>query len=167
MLRKLTLFRRLPTLRWRPRVDEQIVPRNQQVKHPALTEDFRCLEAELLPHFQELDNEALRNQNQIRLEQVVLIFGGMLASAVGAIQAALPSLTVPSIIEAVLAAGLTAVAWRARALKAQKSYFTVRLKAETLRSEYFLFLGKIGPYANEGDRLRNLIKRVAEIKKEG
>ena len=63
-----------------------------------------------------------------------------------------------------LAAGLAAVALRARALKAQERYFTNRLKAETLRGEYFLFLGRIGPYADDRHRAQRLIHRVAEVK---
>lgn len=144
----LVLFKRWPYLRWRPKEGEQIVPPEAKANCPAFADDFELLERELMPHFRELDNEALRAQNQFRLEQVALIFGGALATALGAVQAALTNAVWPGIVEAALAAGLAAVALRARALKAQEHYFTNRLKAETLRGEYFLFLGQVGRYAD-------------------
>jgi hypothetical protein len=160
----LTLFKRLPYLRWRPKEGEQIVPPEVQADYPAFAEDFEQLEQELMPHFRELDNEALRAQNQFRLEQVALIFGGALATALGAIQAACADAVWPGIVEAALAAVLAYVALRARALKAQERYFTNRLKAETLRGEYFLSLGRVGPYADDRYRVQRLIRRVANVK---
>jgi Protein of unknown function (DUF4231) len=164
MARGLVLFKRLPMLRWRPKEGEQIVPREAQATYPALAEDFAFLERELLLPSRELDNEALSAQNQFRLEQVALILGGTLATVLGAVQASLPNAAWPGIVEAVLAAGLTAAAFRAQVLRAQERYFTNRLKAEMLRGEYFLFLGRIGPYAEDRERLQQLIRRVAEVK---
>jgi len=160
----LTLFKWLPYLRWRPKEGEQIVSLEVQARYPAFADDFELLERELMPHFRELDNEALRTQNQFRLEQMALIFGGALATALGAIQAALADAIWPGIVEAVLAAGLAAITLGARALKAQERYFTNRLKAETLRGEYFLFLGRVGSYADDDYRVQQLIRRVADVK---
>jgi hypothetical protein len=160
----LSLFKRLPYLRWRPKEGEQIVSLRVQANYPAFAEDFEQLEQKLMPHFRELDNEALRTQNQFRLEQVALIFGGALATTLGAIQAALAEAAWPGIIEAVLAAMLAATALRTQALKAQERYFTNRLKAETLRGEYFLFLGRVGHYAKDRHRIQRLIRRVADVK---
>jgi hypothetical protein len=160
----LSLFKRLPYLRWRPKEGEQIVSPEVQANYPVFAEDFEQLEQKLMPHFRELDNEALHAQNQFRLEQVALIFGGALATTLGAIQAALAEAAWPGIVEAVLAAMLVAIALRVRALKAQERYFTNRLKAETLRGEYFLFLGRIGPYADNRYRIQRLIRRVADVK---
>src|SRR5438105_12148167 len=118
-----------------------------------------------MPHFRELDAEALRVQNQFRLDQVTLIFGGALATILGAVHASLGGAAVwAGIIEFVLAAVLSAVALRMQATHAQERYFTDRLKAESLRTEYFLFLGHVGTYADEQDRLPCLIRRVADIK---
>jgi hypothetical protein len=64
----------------------------------------------------------------------------------------------------VLAAALSAVAMRAKTTRVQQGYFSDRLKAEKLRAEYFLFLGRVGPYAEDAERLRQLVRRVAEIK---
>jgi hypothetical protein len=46
----------------------------------------------------------------------------------------------------------------------RKNHLNDRLKAERLRTEYFLFLGHVGTYADEQERLRRLILRVADIK---
>lgn len=158
------LFRRLPTLRWRAKKDEHLVPPAVRANYPSLADDFFLLEQELVPHFRTLDNEALRAQNRFRLEQVVIIFGGALATALGAVQVALINTVWSGIVEAVLTIILAAIAQRARAWNAQNRYFTNRLAAETLRSVYFKFLGRLGPYANENSRVPNLIRHVAEVR---
>jgi hypothetical protein len=160
------LFKRFPSLRWFPPRDQQIIPAQAQTQNPAFATDFKTLEDEVMPHFRELDAEALRVQNQFRLQQVVLIFGGACATILGAVHAGLggASAVWAGIIEAVLAAVLSAVALRAQVTHAQERYFTDRLKAEKLRAEYFLFLGRIGTYGEAGDRLPNLIRRIADIK---
>jgi hypothetical protein len=71
-------FRRLPRLVWSPQ-SEDIVPSDVQPQHPALAKDFKTLQDELLPHFRELNADALRYQNEFRLDQVMLILGGALA----------------------------------------------------------------------------------------
>ncbi|MCG3163436.1 MAG: hypothetical protein JMDDDDMK_04849 [Acidobacteria bacterium] len=170
MLRSITLFKRLPKLRWRPKEGEQIIhlaPDDQysdcREKYPDFKADFDILERELMPHFRELDNAALSAQNQFRLQQIILIVGGVIATALGAIQAANVKAAWPGVAEAAVAASLTMVSVIAREFGAQKKYFSDRLKAETLRAEYFLFLGRLGNYANDADRAQNLIRRVAEI----
>jgi hypothetical protein len=160
----MTLFRRLPRLVWSPQ-NEEIVPADVQARHPALAKDFETLDGELLPHFRELNADALRYQNEFRLDQLMLILGGTLATVLGVLHASLPRVaTWAGIVEAVLAAALSAVALRARTSGAQQRYFTWRLKAEKMRAEYFLFLGCVGLYADEKTRLPNLIRRVADLK---
>src|SRR5438045_9710662 len=85
----MALFKRLPSLRWSPPRDQPIVPADAQTQSPAFSDDFKTLEDELMPHFRELDSEALRVQNQFRLDQVTLIFGGALAPILGALHASL------------------------------------------------------------------------------
>lgn len=162
----MALFKRLPSLRWSPPRDQEIVPAEAQTQSPAFAGDFKTLDDELMPHFRELDAEALLVQNQFRLQQVTLIFGGVLATILGALHAsfgAAPAVWA-GIIESVLAATLSAVALRAQGTHAQERYFTDRLKAEKLRTEYFLFLGRVGAYADDRERLACLIRRVADIK---
>jgi hypothetical protein len=163
----LILFKRLPKVPWPPPQNEDILKPDVQAKHPELAEDFKSLEAELLPHFRQLNDDALRCQNEFRLDQVILIFGGALATILGVLHASLGhSLAAwAGVVEAVLAAMLSAVALRARTTGAQQRYFTWRLQAEKMRAEYFLFLGGVGIYAgDEFQRKSNLIRRVAEIK---
>src|SRR6059058_334752 len=125
----MALFKRLPALRWLPPRDNQIIPADAQAQHAAFADDFKTLENELIPHFRELDAEALRLQNQFRRDQVMLIFGGACATILGALQASLgPAPAVwTGIIESVLAAALSAVALRAQVTHAQERYFTGRL----------------------------------------
>jgi len=166
MLRRVTLFKRLPMLRWRPRENEQIVQPETQNQFPDLKSDFDILEHELMPSFRNLDNEALRGQNLFRLQQVILIAGGVITTTLGAVQAALTKEVWPGVAEAVVAGFLTSVSYIARQFNEQKDYFSNRLKAETLRGEYFLFLGRLGKYANDDDRVQSLIRRVADIESE-
>jgi hypothetical protein len=157
------LFKRLPTLRWQPQQDQQIVAPADQARYTLFAEDFSSLERELMPHFRELDNQALRRQNQSRLEQLILIFGGVLASALGAFHVAFADATWLGIPEAAVALILVAISQRARGFKAQEMYLTQRLKAELLRGEYFLYLGHLGPYADPQQRRQQLVRRVTEI----
>ncbi len=166
MLRRITLFKRLPMLRWRPKEDEAIVPLETQNQFPDLASDFSILERELMPRFRKLDNEALRAQNLFRLQQVVLITGGVIATALGAIHAARANSIWAGVGEAAVAGFLTTVSFIAREFNEHMKYFSNRLKSEALRSEYFLFLGRIGGYKNEADRVRNLILRVTDIESE-
>jgi Protein of unknown function (DUF4231) len=167
MLRRITLFKRLPNLLWRPpESEQQIVEPEAQNQFPELKSDFEILEQELMPSFRKLDNEALRAQNLFRLQQVILLAGGVITTTLGAVQAAHAKERWPGAAEAVVAAFLTSVSYIAREFNEQKNYFSTRLKAEALRGEYFLFLGRIGNYANDDDRAQNLIRRVADIESE-
>jgi hypothetical protein len=166
MIRRIALFKRLPTLRWRPREDEQIVPRDMQNQYPDLASDFAILEQELMPSFRMLDNEALRAQNLFRRRQLVLIVGGVMATTLGALHAARQNERWIGVTEAVVAGILTMMSFISREMNDQKKYLSNRLRAETLRGEYFLFLGRIGNYANDADRLQRLVRRVFDIKSE-
>jgi hypothetical protein len=157
------LFERLPRFRWKRSEGQEIIPPGVQTQCPELATDFKLLAEELMPHFRELDANALQLQNEFRLEQVLLIFGGALATILGALHASLGAVWL-GITESVLAAALSAVAMRAKTTRVQQDYFTDRLKAEKLRAEYFLFLGRAGTYAEDTERLRQLVRRVAEIK---
>ena len=137
-----------------------------QAQRPDLAADFATLEGELMPYFRELDANALRLQNQFRLHQVTLIFGGALATILGALHASLASGAAAwiGISQTLLALVLSGVAIRSQTTRAQERYSTNRLKAERLRSEYFLFLGHVGTYSDEKERLPQLIRRVSEFK---
>lgn len=165
---RIPLFKRFPSLRWRPQASAEIIEPQNHADHPAFTGDFKVLEDNLMGEFRRLDTEALRGQNQFHLEQVTLILGGALVTALGAIQVTLAALLhnslAPGLAEAVIAAVLAGVAQYARSSKSQERYFSSRLKAEALRGEYFRFLGRIGDhYANEQRRVVHLQQRVVAI----
>ncbi len=157
------LFRRLPKLRWQTGPDRPFIPFEERGGYPELAKDLELLDEHLMPKFYALDKKALQSQNQFWLEQLILLVGSALAAILGAIQIALINSAAPGLVETVLTILLAAITYRVRLLNAQKLYFTNRLAAETLRGEYYLFLGRIGNYANDRDRRQNLIKRVAGI----
>jgi hypothetical protein len=160
------LFRRFPW-RWRSPGYKQILPPGTLgAEDPEFGPDLTVLAEEVLPYFQRFDTDALRRQHQFRRDQILLIFGGALAAVLGAIQAAVPSETWPSLVETILAGLLTGVAFRQRALRAREGYSNSRLKAETLRSEYFLYLARVGQYADDETRIERLIRRVVAIRNE-
>jgi hypothetical protein len=162
------LFKRFPRLRWQPpEKPQQIISLADQARYPAFAEDFAVLEQELMPAYRILSNEAARGQNQFHLEQVTLILGGALVTALGALQVTLAALfhasLWPGVAEAVLAAVLAGVAQYTRISKAQRRYFGSRRQAEALRGEYFLFLGHLPPYDSEQrqQRLREQVYKIA------
>jgi Protein of unknown function (DUF4231) len=154
-------LKRFPSLRTRP-AEGLIVPPELRARCPALEEDFAVLDRELLPRFQELDRAALQAQNQFRLEQVLLILGGVLAVVLGALQGALRGAAWPGVAEALVGGLLAVVGVRTRELRAQRRYLTSRVKAERLRGEYFRYLGRVGEYAG-ADRAKRLAWQVASI----
>ena len=160
------LFRRFPKLQPLPREKQYLIPLQEQSKYSGFREDFETLERELMPYFRELDNEALRGQNGYRWTYIILIFGGALVTILGIVQIAIqaPGIAIGgAIVAVVLGAATTA----ARSSNHQAHYLNARLAAERLRSEYFLFLGHLGEYTNEQDRVQKLIQRVVEIKAKG
>ena len=161
-------FRRLPRWPGALRPAEQLVPPEARAGCPTLLEDFDHLDRHLLPVFREMDGEALRQQNRFYLTQLLIIVGSALVTILGAWQAAAGGGQLwVGLAETVLAAllGLGTIVTAAR--NARRAYFTSRLKAERLRSEYFLFLGRQGPYGDERRRHTVLSARVAAISASG
>jgi len=156
----------LPRLRWRPEDPYPLVAPAALARSPALEPDIELLERELVPLFRRLDEQSLRAQNAFRLGQLAIIVGGMVSSTLGAVQTALGggflALAAP---EAIIAGLLTSALVYVRGRNAQREYFTRRLKAERLRSEYFLFLSRVGEYAEDDDdkRGRILQRRTREV----
>jgi hypothetical protein len=155
------LFRRLPRLRGDEPVGP-IVPMSARQAHPALADDFAFLERELVPAYSRVEREARRVQNQFWSEQLLLILGGAALTVLGVVQTALTGQAWPGIVEAVIGGLISAVALRARELNARERYMGSRLKAERLKSEYFLYLSRSADYASEPAEL-TLRRRVVEI----
>jgi len=166
---KLAFLALRPRLLWRAGQRYPLVSAEVRAAAPALAEDFDVLDRELLPDFYELDEAALRAQNTFRLGQLFVIVGGAAATALGAVQAALGGgVTEIGIAEAIVAGTLAAAVAYVRGREAQREYFTTRLKAERLRGEYFLFLGRVPPYDLDhwDERLRRLRNQVNTIEAE-
>lgn len=160
------VFALLPRLRWRADERTPFVLPEVRVAAPALGPDLEILDRELLPDFYEFDESALRAQNTFRRGQVLIIVGGATATALGAVQAALGGgVAWLGIAGAIIAGVLTGGVAYVRGQEAQRDYFTGRLKAERLRSEYFVFLGRLAPYdvSSDEDRLACLRQRVGLI----
>jgi hypothetical protein len=158
------IFKRAPKLIWPNKESkEEIVSRQWQSEYPVFAPDFALLEQHLMPDFRRLDSEALFRQNQFRRAQVILILGGVLVTVLGALQVSQIGGLWIGLIEAVIAILLATVAQTARTAKAQEHYFKNRLKAETLRSEYFTFLRRAAPYEHDQTREQQLRRRVLRI----
>ncbi len=160
------LFKRFPRFRLL-REERPLVSPEERSNYPSFTADFATLERELMPHFYELDSEALRRQNWYRWMYIILIFGGAIATILGIAQLAFLTTAWPGIAGTVVAAGLGLATAVSQAFNHHERYLNARLAAERLRGEYFLFLGRFDQYANDQDRVQKLIRRVAEIKIEG
>jgi hypothetical protein len=165
-MKRPALLRRLPLLRWKRPEAYPLVASDAQARFPTLRDDFALLEGELMPTFRVHDTAALEAQNRFRLLQLLLIAGGMLATVLGTIQAALHGGNIAlGIAEALLAGLLAPLAVSARSGRSHRRYLTSRLKAERLRSEYFVFLVRAGEYAqlDKPARRELLARRVADI----
>ncbi|HEX2211451.1 MAG TPA: DUF4231 domain-containing protein [Longimicrobium sp.] len=174
--RRPALLEHFPRFRWKDEpIPETIDP---VVDDPVLyepfppdlvadfTDDLQVLGKYLLPLYVLEDREALRSQNEFRRDQVVLIIGGVIATGLAALPAS-ARWDGWSVIAGIFTAALAAWASRSRDLASQERWRTSRLKAELLRGEYFLFLGRAKPYDDPGCRVRNLMRRVAEIRSGG
>src|SRR5262245_59780969 len=139
------LVRRFPKLVWRAQPTAAPVPETDRAEYGELTRDFELLDRLLVPTFGRYDARALKAQNQFRRQQIVLIPGSAVATILGVLQAASIDGSAFAWTEAALAGLLAPVA--ARTGRAQRTYLSSRLKAERLRSEYFVFLARGRDYA--------------------
>lgn len=148
---------------WRPGTDWPVVP-TERAAYATLDSDLALWDSGLEQRFRDLDHQALRLQNRFWLLQLVLIFGSASASVLGAVQAALGGGNVwLAIVGAGLSGLLAGVAVLARDRRPQHGYLNARLKSERIKSEYFLFLARVGEYASDAERAHVLKGRIAEI----
>jgi hypothetical protein len=161
------VFALRPRLQWHPPARTPLVEADVWAAAPELGPDLDVLERVLLPDYYDFDESAQRAQNTFRLGQILIIVGGATATALGAVQAALGGgVAWLGIAGAIIAGALTGGVAYVRGQHAQRDYFTDRLKAERLRSEYFVFLGRLAPYDSAADdervaRLRNRVGLIA------
>jgi hypothetical protein len=153
---------------WRPEPDQPwhedwpVLPGDADARYPLLAADFRLWREEVEQPFRRLDHDAQLMQHQFWRQQVWLIIGGLLATVLGAVQAATGGHLGVAAAQAVLTGFLVGLATLARGRRAHQGYFTARLKAERIKSEFFLFLARAGDYAG-ADREQRLRRQVADI----
>jgi hypothetical protein len=164
------LFARFPKpFWWRPDPskpwpdDWPAVPDEAIDRYPQLVPDLQLWRDEFEERFRRLDHGAQILQQQFWRQQVALILGGLLATALGAYQAALggglEGLAAAQAVLTGVLAGLTALI---RSRRSQQGYLTARLKAERIKSEFFLFLGRVGNYSGD-DREARFRQQVEDI----
>jgi Protein of unknown function (DUF4231) len=166
------LFARFPKpFWWRPDPKEPwpddwpVVSEEAVHCYPNLVPDFQLWRDEFEQRFRRLDHDAEIIQQQFWRQQVALILGGLLATALGAYQAAWGGgLEGVAAAQAVLTGVLTGLTALVRSRRAQQGYLTARLKAERIKSEFFLFLARVGDYAGDDReaRLRQQVEDIAE-----
>lgn len=140
-----------------------MIPAGADDEFPRLADDFRLWRTELERPFRRLDHEAQLLQHAFWRQNLALILGGFVATVLGALQSASggghPALGVVQALLTALLAGLTALVHVRRPLR---GYLTARLKAERIKSEFFLFLGRVEEYAG-AEREARLRRRVVDI----
>jgi hypothetical protein len=157
------LLARLPKVPWRPAPDWPVVPA-ERAGYETLAADLSFWDHELETRFRRLDHQAQRLQNRFLFLSLVLIFGSVAATILGAIQAAVGGGNVwLAVFGSLLSGLLVGVAVLVRDRRSLRGYLNARLKAERIKSEYFLFLAGVGAYASEQDRARRLADRIAEV----
>ncbi len=167
------LLKRFPRFFWRPREDGEwkgdwaVVPPEALDEYKTLAEDLGVWRDQLESRFRKLDHRAQILQNQFWRQRVMLIAGGLAATSLATIQAAIGGgIVVLAVLQSVLTGLLAGLTVLIRSRRAQQGYLTARLKAEQIKSEYFLFLAMAGEYQGDGREAR-LQQRVGDIEAEG
>lgn len=163
------LLARFPRLFWRASEDDPwdgdwpVVRPESLEQYPVLAADLNVWREQLEPRFRKLDHRAQILQNQFWRQRVALIAGGLVATALATVQAAMGGgIVVLAVLQAVLTGLLAGLTVLIRSRRAQQGYLSARLKAERIKSEFFLFLAWAGDYT-DGDRLTRLQREVDDI----
>jgi hypothetical protein len=163
------LVARFPRLFWRPAEDEAwgsdqpTVPPQSLDDYPWLRTDLTVWPERLEHRFRRYDHRAQILQNRFWRQRVLLIIGGLLATSLATVQAASGGGHVwLAVIQTVLTGLLAGLAVLLRSRRAQYGYLSARLKAERIKSEFYLFLARSGDYAHD-DRVAVLSQAVDDI----
>jgi hypothetical protein len=153
-----------------------IVPVSVQRSHPALGEDFRILQQLLQPRFSESEHQTEVTTARLRLWHGVLLamtaVSAVVAAAIGYAVAANQSYRSSNIVwVAVAALGAAAIVSATLLTNAYRRLgerrASLQRTTERLQSEYFLFLGRIGRYADSSQGREILEQRIKMIVQEG
>lgn len=167
--RRPALLYRFPKIFWRPTIDKDwpndwvVLKQKDREKYPQLASDLDVWLDVIKPRFRRLDHVAHVMQNQFWRQNVALIVGGLVATSLGAVQAALGGGVVGlAVAQAVLTGALAGLTVVIRSRRTQQGYLTARLKAERIKSEFFMFLGRAGTYSGP-DPQTTLLQQVEDI----
>jgi uncharacterized protein DUF4231 len=167
--RRPALLYRFPKPFWRPPVDKdwdddwRAVKEKDREEYASLADDLAVWSDHLKPRFRLLDHTAQILQNQFWRQNVALIVGGLVATSLGGIQAALGGgVAGLAVAQALLTGALAGLTVLIRSRRAQQGYLTARLKAERIKSEFFIFLARAGDYAGP-DPQAALLQQVDDI----
>ncbi|UOY00189.1 DUF4231 domain-containing protein [Blastococcus sp. PRF04-17] len=145
--------------------DWPVVPPDAEAQYPQLAPDLRLWVDEFEQPFRLLDHEAQLLQQRFWRQRTTLILGGLVATTLGAFQAAQGGGNEYLAGGQALVTGLlTGVAALVSSSRAQQRYLDARLKAERIKSEFFLYLGRVGPYAEPhgAQRLRYAVEDIVD-----
>ena len=144
------------SLHWR-------VSDNPLYRYPALAADLTVWREQLEPTFRRLDHSALISQNKFWRRNVMLIIGSLVATSLGAVLTAMGGKVGWLVVTQVAFTALLAqLAVFMRFGRVRQKYLTDRLKAEWIKSEFYLFLARVGDYA-AGDPVTKLRQQVSDI----
>jgi hypothetical protein len=158
----LSLLSRRPRLR-DPSSSYPVLPASVRDDYPALAEDVDVVEQLITPEFARYDLRALRDQNRYRRQQVVLLLGAAVVTALGGIQAALSDARWPGTALAVVGVLLATSSRWAGEQESLDGYLAARGRAERLRALYFRYLSRTGPFAGP-DRVTALRRAVLAVR---
>ncbi|MFD2093560.1 DUF4231 domain-containing protein [Blastococcus deserti] len=157
---------------WRPDPDTPwpedwpVVPTDAETLYPRLAPDLRVWQQELEHRFRRLDHRAELLQQRFWRQRTTLILGGLVATTLGAVQTAQGGGNEYLAAAQALVTGLlTGVAALLGGSRAQEGYLDARLRAERIKSEFFLYLARAGDYAGADglDRLRLTVDDIADV----
>jgi hypothetical protein len=176
-MRRPALFARFPRPFWwhpdpgTPWPDDwPVIPNAADDRYPLLAADLRLWREELEAPFRRLDHEAQLLEHQFWRQRTTLILGGLLATTLGAFQAARGGGNeYVAAAQAVVTGLLTRVTALVSGRRAQQRYLTARLKAERIKSEFFLYVARVGDYvgADPAQRLRDHVQDIGYAEEVG
>jgi hypothetical protein len=158
---RIALLARFPRLRvqvytW------PIIPEEERSRYPELEADFALLDEVVVPAFEKYDREALRDLNSYRRQQVVLIGEATVVAVLGGLLVFLSDQRWPAVLLALLGVLFAVGTIFPGDGVSEAAAMSARLKAERLRSLYFVYLSGTGRYAG-GDSVAALGRAVLAI----
>lgn len=154
------LLRRFPRIR--PPVSRPVLDPSAKIEFPEFDEDYAVLEEVLDPPFTEYDTAALRDQHRYRRQNVIVLLGAALLTGLGGLQAVFPGQRWPTVVLAFLGLILVLSSAFAKESESLQGYLQARVRAERVRSLYFLYLSRTGRYAEDNRRtaLRQAVRAI-------